>query len=378
MRKKDFIPVFKPSLSIQNKYDVIRSTFRSEISGTSPIVIEFEQDLSKKFERKNVVAVSNGSVALELALRSLDLNEGDEVILPSFTIISCLSAVLRCGATPVFCDVDPLTWCMTFDEMKQKVTMKTKAVLLVHTYGLPAEVLEIEKFCIDNNIFLIEDAAESHGISVGERPCGSFGKISTMSFYANKHITAGEGGAIMTDDDDIFQKLLQMRNLDFKSDSRFQHENLYWNYRLGGLQAALGKSQIKNLEKTIKFKILQGNYYQDLLSDNLNLIQLPLKETQNSLNHYWVFGILIQKPNIRDKVTNELNKLNIQTRPFFWPLHKQEALPEKYKNVEETLKVSEKLGNDGFYIPMGQHVTKKIQEYICENILEIIKKQTFN
>tara|TARA_X000000950_G_C13814670_1_gene619225 strand:+ start:97 stop:1230 length:1134 start_codon:yes stop_codon:yes gene_type:complete len=374
MDNNNFIPVFKPSLSMKNKYDVFRSILKSEISGTSPVVKEFEDDLSTTFDRKYVVTVSNGSVALELAIKSLDLKENDEVIIPSFTIVSCLSAVVRSGATPVFCDVDPFTWCMNLDEIKSKVTKNTKAILVVHTYGLPAEVSEIEKYCLNNKITLIEDAAEAHGITVDERPCGSFGKISTMSFYANKHITAGEGGAVLTNNEDIFNELIQMRNLDFRQDRRFRHDNLYWNYRMGGLQAALGKSQIKDLEKTIKFKIEQGNYYQDLLSDSSDLIQLPLKNNGEHLNHYWVFGILLKKENIKNKVVNELNDLNIQTRPFFWPLHKQDALPEKFKNSSLKLIVSEKLGNDGFYIPMGDHVTKDMQKFISKSILDIVNR----
>lgn len=374
MDNKKFIPVFKPSLSFKNKFDVFKSVLKSEISGTSPIIKEFEQNLSKTFDRKYVVTVSNGSVALDLALKSLNLTENDEVIIPSFTIISCLSAVVRTGATPVFCDVDPLTWCMTLDDVKNKVTDNTKAIVVVHTYGLPAEVQKIEKYCVDNNISLIEDAAEAHGIMVNNRPCGSFGKISTMSFYANKHITAGEGGAVLTDDTEIFKELIQMRNLDFRSDSRFKHDNLYWNYRMGGIQAALGNSQIKNLEKTINFKIKQGNYYQHLLSGNSELLQLPIKNTGENTNHYWVFGILLKKSNIKDRVIKELEELNIQTRPFFWPLHKQDALPEKFKDKNLKLDISEKLGNDGFYIPIGEHVSKDMQKFISKSILNIVEK----
>lgn len=375
MKNKNFIPVFRPSISNKNRFDVLRSLNSSEISGTSNIVKEFEESIAKKFQRKYAVSVSSGSVALDLAFQSKEFKEEDEIILPSFTIISCLSSILRTNAKPIFCDVDKDTWCMTLEEVKKNVTDKTKAILVVHTYGLTAEVKKIEKFCEEKNILLIEDSAEAHGILIDKKPCGSFGLISTMSFYANKHITAGEGGAVLTDDKKVYDKLLQMRNLDFTSEKRFQHDNFYWNYRISGLQAALGKSQINDMDKTIKNKINQGNYYQELLKDQEDLIQLPLKEANGVENNYWVFGILLKKENIREKVTEELYKEGIETRPFFWPLHLQNALLRGNES-NDSLIVSENLGVNGFYIPMGEHVNKKTQKFITSNLINSVNKNS--
>ncbi len=375
MKNKNFIPVFRPSISNKNRFDVLKSLNSSEISGTSNIVKEFEEAIAKKFERKYAVSVSSGSVALDLAFQSKEFKEEDEIILPSFTIISCLSSILRTNAKPIFCDVDKDTWCMTFEEVKKNVTEKTKAILVVHTYGLTAEIKKIEKFCEEKNILLIEDSAEAHGILIDKKPCGSFGLMSTMSFYANKHITAGEGGAVLTDDKNVYDKLLQMRNLDFTSEKRFQHDNFYWNYRISGLQAALGKSQINDMDKTIKNKISQGNYYQELLKDQEDLIQLPLKEANGVQNNYWVFGILLKKENIREKVTEELYKNGIETRPFFWPLHLQKALLRGNESNDRLI-VSENLGVNGFYIPMGEHVNKKTQKFIITTLINSIKKNS--
>ena len=176
------INVFEPTLTFVDKFAVVKSLIKQDISGTSPVVKEFENETAKVFDRKYAVSVSNGSVALDVALQLLNLKKGDEVIVPSFTIISCLSAILRTGATPVFCDVDINSWNMSVDEVEKNFTPKTKAVLMVHLYGLVADASKIMKFCQEKNILLVEDAAEAHGQVEGNKKCGSFGDISTMSF----------------------------------------------------------------------------------------------------------------------------------------------------------------------------------------------------
>tara|TARA_Y100000741_G_scaffold344315_1_gene308810 strand:- start:93 stop:1205 length:1113 start_codon:yes stop_codon:yes gene_type:complete len=363
--------VFEPRISTKDKLSVIKSLMNNNISGTSPIVEDFELSSANVFDRKYAVSVSNGSVALDLAFQLLGLEEGDEVILPSFTIISCLSAVIRAKAKPIFCDVDASSWNMTFDNVKSKITKKTKAILIVHTYGLVCEAEEILNYCSNNGIYLIEDAAEAHGQSIDGKKCGSFGDISTLSFYANKHITTGEGGLLLTDSNRIYENAKEMRNLGFKMENRFQHKELYWNYRLGGLQAALGLSQIDSLERTIKQKQSQGAYYQELLTILGDKVQLPLSNLNNTKNHYWVYGIVLKKENIRSDLVSNLSSKGIQTRPFFWPLHKQEALKELYdENIN--LPVSEFLGENGFYIPIGRHLKRKDQEYIATNLIDCI------
>ncbi len=366
-----FIPVFEPSLSFRDKLSVLRAMNKKNISGTSPIINSFENSLAKEFNSKKAVAVSNGSVAIDLAFQLLNLNKDDEVILPSFTIISCLSAVIRSKAKPIFCDVDRNSWNMTLKNVEEVFTTKTKAVLMVHTYGLTAEAVEIRRFCNENNLLLIEDAAEAHGQEVEGKLCGSFGDISTLSFYANKHMTTGEGGALLINDIKYYENALSMRNLDFDSSRRFQHENFYWNYRLGGLQAALGISQIGSIEKTIKKKIKQGEIYNRVLSNNKNL-ELPLAENLGSKNHYWVYGIVI-KNRSRDDLVSYLSDHGIQTRKFFWPLHLQNALPVEHRDVKE-LVVSEMLGKCGLYIPLGDHLKEKDQVFISDKINSFLNR----
>ncbi len=362
------IRVFEPKLSFKDKISVLQTMQQNFISGTSPTVQEFESALASRFDRKYCVALSNGSVALDVALQLYDFKKDDEVIVPSFTIISCLSAILRTNATPVFCDVDINSWNMTLENIKKVTTKNTKAIILVHLYGLVGEVSKIVKYCNENNIIIIEDAAESHGQEVEGKICGSIGDVSTFSFYANKHITTGEGGAVLTDNKEHFLRLKQMVNLDFESSKRFIHNNLYWNYRLGGLQAALGLSQIKRLEKTITRKIEQANYYDQLFSDLSDYLQLPLREYDGVRNQYWVYGIMLKKPKLKVELTEYLLNNDIETRPFFYPLHLQPVLPQKYKNLNFTPIVSEKLYESGLYIPIGNHLTKKTQKYISNKI----------
>lgn len=368
------IRVFQPWIFIKDYIHLFYALFDKQISGTSKYVLKFENRFKEMHNAKYAVAVSNGSVALDLALNSLSLQKDDEVILPSFTIVSCLSAVIRSGAVPVFCDVSREHWNMTLNDIKRVHTAKTKAILNVHTYGLPSEIKEIKEYCLMNNIYLIEDSAEAHGIKYENQYCGTYGDISTFSFYANKHITSGEGGMVMTNNHDSYKKLLKMRNLDFDNSRRFIHENMYWNYRVGGLQAALGYSQIGSLKKVINNKQKQGKQYAKLLETYSNLFQLPSIKFKNVDNNYWVFGIVLKHPDIRDQLIENLLLAGIETRPFFWPLHLQPFYLDNFEIIERNLSNSEYLGKNGLYLPMGSHITSRKQKIIVNKVVnETIK-----
>ena len=369
------IRVFKPWITFTNSFDVFKAALKKEISGSSIYVKKFETEFSKQHKNMYAVAVSNGSVALDLVLNSLDLNEDDEIIMPSLTIISCLASISRTPAKPIFCDVNFDSWNMTLDNIKEKVTKNTKAILAVHTYGLPCDIEKISEFCTENSITLIEDSSEAHGIFVNDKICGTFGDYATFSFYANKHITAGEGGMILSKDKDNYSKFLQMRNLDFTKINRFKTNNLYWNSRLGGLQAALGYSQIKNktYEKIILKKKKQGYFYNELLSKYSDYFYLPLKQVNDVNNNYWVYGLVLKSPGLRDKLLELLMNDNIESRPFFWPLHQQPSYENNYEEIFH-LPNSEYLGKNGFYIPLGSHMSKKKQKYVVTRLVFNIEK----
>lgn len=362
------IRVFEPRISFSNILEVNKALFKNQISGSSIYVKKFEDEFKKFIGMKHSVAVSNGSVALDLSFQALNLTKDDEVILPSFSIISCLSSIIRSGAKPVFADVSIETSNITLDEIKRVRTKNTKAVLVVHTYGLPADIDQIKDYCTENSLTLIEDAAEAHGMMFEGKYCGSFGDISTFSFYANKHITSGEGGMIMTNSKKIFQTLQQMRNLDFNNERRFVHNKFYWNSRLSGLQAALAYSQIKNISKVIYKKQQQAAIYDSLLSQ-IKEISIPIKSYRGTENNYWVYGIVLKTPNLRDKLIENLYNNGVESRPFFWPLHLQPAYLNSNNAENIELINSEYLGKNGLYLPMGTHINKKIQKKIV-NILE--------
>ena len=370
------IRVFEPWISFSNIVEVNKALFKNQISGSSIYVKKFEDEFKKFIGMEHSVAVSNGSDALDLSFQALNLTKDDEVILPSFSIISCLSSIIRSGAKPVFADVSIETSNITLDEIKRVRTKNTKAVLVVHTYGLPADIDQIKDYCTENSLTLIEDTAEAHGMMFEGKYCGSFGDISTFSFYANKHITSGEGGMIMTNSKKIFQTLQQMRNLDFNNERRFVHNKFYWNSRLSGLQAALAYSQIKNISKVIYKKQQQAAIYDSLLSQ-IKEISIPIKSYKGTENNYWVYGIVLKTPNLRDKLIENLYNNGVESRPFFWPLHLQPAYLNSNNAENIELINSEYLGKNGLYLPMGAHINKKIQKKIVnileKNIEELIK-----
>ena len=370
------IRVFEPWISFSNIVEVNKALFKNQISGSSIYVKKFEDEFKKFIGMEHSVAVSNGSDALDLSFQALNLTKDDEVILPSFSIISCLSSIIRSGAKPVFADVSIETSNITLDEIKRVRTKNTKAVLVVHTYGLPADIDQIKDYCTENSLTLIEDTAEAHGMMFEGKYCGSFGDISTFSFYANKHITSGEGGMIMTNSKKIFQTLQQMRNLDFNNERRFVHNKFYWNSRLSGLQAALAYSQIKNISKVIYKKQQQAAIYDSLLSQ-IKEISIPIKSYRGTENNYWIYGIVLKTPNLRDKLIEHLYNNGVESRPFFWPLHLQPAYLNSNNAENIELINSEYLGKNGLYLPMGAHINKKIQKKIVnileKNIEELIK-----
>ena len=253
--------------------------------------------MSTSVNRKYGIAVANGTAALEVAVRALGIQPGDEVIMPSFTIISCAMAVSKLGAVPVLVDSDLYTWNMNVDEIEEKITAKTKAIMVVHIYGLPVDMHKVMEIAKKHGVKVIEDAAEMHGQTYDGIPCGSFGDISTFSFYPNKHITTGEGGMIVTDDEDLAEKCRVLRNLCFQKEVRYVHEEISDNYRFTNLQAAVGLAQLERLQEFVDRKRKMGAYYTEQFKDMEGVI-LPQEKTACADNIYWVYGMVL-KENIR-------------------------------------------------------------------------------
>ncbi len=374
--KSKFIPVNRPKVFSSDIKHVVKALRENWISGEGPYVKKFETNFAKFHKRKFAISVSNGTAALEVALKSLGLKKGNEVIIPAFSIISTALCVVKNNLKPILVDAEMDTWNMNTNEIIKKINKKTKAIIITHIYGFPVDMKKVLKIAKKKKIFIIEDTAEMIGQKYEKKLCGSFGDISTFSFYANKHITTGEGGMILTNNKKLFEKSKSLKNLCFgEKENRFNHDDIGWNYRLSSLQAAMGISQLKNINYLIRRKREIGKLYYKNLKDNKN-ISIQKLSLKYSKNIYWVFGLLI-KPNKkynRDSVVKKLLKKNIQTRNFFYPMHKQKIFKSK-KTFNKNLKfpISEYLSKNGFYLPSGLGITNKEINYTCKMINAILK-----
>lgn len=366
------IPVNEPLFNSQDKKNLIDCINSGWVSSSGKYLLEFEKKISKMFKRKYVSTVTNGTAALDLAIKSINIKKGDEVLVPTFAIISVILEILRIGAKPIFIDCDPLTWNVKTEDIQKKITKKTKAIIVVHTYGLPADMDPIMKLAKRYKIKVIEDSAELIGQKYFNIPCGSFGDISTFSFYANKHITTGEGGAVLTNKNSYQKKFKYYRNLCFEK-KRFIHRDIGWNLRMTNMQASIGVSQLNRLNKIIEKKISIGNRYNKNLNDLRENLQLPLQETEYAKNIYWVYGVVLKN---NSKLTAEsamrfLKKNKIECRPFFYPLHLQPVVQKIIGKSKKKYPIAEKIYKYGFYLPSGLAITNKQIDYVSNKLKEL-------
>jgi len=367
------IPVNKPILNGNEKNYLIKCIETGWISSEGPYVKQLENQVAARIGRKYGVAVSNGSAALDIAVTALDIGIGDEVILPTFTIISCAAAIVRSGARPVVIDCDPNTWNMDVNIIEEKITKNTKAIMVVHIYGLPVDMDPVLKIAEKHGLIIIEDSAEAIGQNYKSLPCGSFGTISTFSFYPNKHITTGEGGMILSDDKMIAERCRSLRNLCFQRKKRFVHEELGWNYRMSNVQAALGVAQIERLDEFIDRKRHMGYRYTELTKD-IKKLQHPLPRTNYAENIYWVYGLILkdEAPFDADEIRNRLAKFQIGTRPFFWPIHEQPVFRKKNLFSDVSCPVAERIARRGFYLPSGLALTDQEMFQVINALHQVI------
>lgn len=372
----DFIPVNEPLLDGNEKKYLCECIDTGWISSEGPFVKEFEQKMCMTVGRKYGVAVSNGTAALEVAVQALGIGEGDEVIMPTFTIISCAMAVTKLGAVPVLIDSDLFTWNMKTEEIEAKITDKTKAIMIVHLYGLPAAVDDVLALAKKYHLKVIEDAAEMHGQTYRGEPCGSFGDISTFSFYPNKHVTTGEGGMVVTDDEELAQRCRSLRNLCFRQDIRYVHDEISDNYRFTNLQAAVGLAQLERLDKFVERKRVMGSYYTEKLQ-GIEGLRLPIAKTEDADNIYWVYGLVLDETmQIDNKMVQKcLAKKGIGTRTFFWCMHEQPVYQKQGLFHDEKYPNAEYLARKGFYIPSGLALTREQMDRVVIALKEVMEGQ---
>jgi len=370
----NFIPVNEPLLNGNERKYLLECIDTGWISSEGAFVKEFEQKFAARVGRKYGVAVSNGTAALDIAVEALGVGSNDEVIMPTFTIISCIAQIIRSGAKPVLVDSDPITWNMDVSQIEAKITSKTKAIMIVHIFGLPVDVTPIQILAEKYGLKIIEDAAQMHGQIYKGKPCGSFGNLSTFSFYPNKHITTGEGGMIVTDDPVLAENCRSLRNLCFQAEKRFVHDKLGWNYRMTNMQAALGLAQLEKLDKFVTLKRTIGANYNQYLAD-VSGIQQPLAKTNYADNIYWVYGLVLEDsiPFDAEEAMRRLAKKGIGSRPFFWPMHEQPVFQKMGLFEGEQYPVAEHIARRGFYLPSGMALTAKQIKYSAQALKEVLK-----
>ena len=371
---KNFVPVNEPLLDGNEKKYLAECIDTGWISSEGPFVERFEKNFASRVGRKHAIAVTNGTAAIDAAIEAIEIGNGDEVILPAFTIISCILQIVRSGATPVLVDSDPITWNMDVNQIESKITKKTKAIMVVHIYGLPVDMDPVIEICKKHKLKLIEDTAEQIGQFYKNKPCGSFGDISTMSFYSNKHITTGEGGMIFTDDDELAEKCRKLRNMYFQEDKRFVHEKLGWNLRMTNIQASIGVAQLERLDEFVLKKRWIGRKYNELLKE-LDGIQLPLSKTNYAENIYWVYAVVLDDSIELSaaETIKLLSKHNVGSRPFFFPIHQQPVLKKRGLFLDEKYPVAQRLYQRGLYIPSGLALEEKQLEKVASTLKNIIK-----
>ena len=368
----NFIPVNEPLFDGNEKKYLCECIDTGWISSEGPFVRRFEENMASYVGRKFGIAVSSGTAALEAAIVALGLEKGSEVILPAFTIISCAQALTKAGLVPVVVDSKLDTWNMDVEKIEEKITSRTRAIMVVHIYGLPVEMNKILELSQKYGLKIIEDAAEMHGQTYNGKMCGSFGDISIFSFYPNKHVTCGEGGMILTDDEVLAERCRGARNLFFKPERRYVHDEIGSNFRMTNMQAALGVAQLESIEKHLERKRYIGSYYQNAFK-GLEKIQLPIARTEYADNIYWVYGIVLSRKCEFDAITatKKLKELGIGTRTFFYPIHKQPVYLGQGLFRGVSCPNAEYLSERGFYIPCGIGITDEQLERVAEVIISL-------
>lgn len=352
--------------------DCIKEGFLSGTGGR--FVKEFEEKFSHWCGCSYGSATTSGSTALELLLQAMNIGRGDEVIVQSFTNIATCYAIVYNGATPIAADSEPDTWNIDPTKIEKLITKKTKAIMVVHIYGHPVDMNPILKIAKKHGLYVIEDAAEAHGATYYGKKIGSLGDAACFSFYANKIITAGEGGMITTNNKKIYEKAQLLKNLAFSKKKRFFHYHMGHNFRLSNLLAAIGLAQMERADEFVKKKRTLARKYNAILKD-VPGITLPVEKPW-AKNVYWMYGILIgpKYGMTRDKLIKELKKKGIETRQFFIPMHQQPVFKKMGFFKKVRLPVSENLGKRGLYLPSGVNLTDKQIEFVGKTIKELAKK----
>lgn len=358
------IPVCTPSTSKREIKWVLKALKENKISSTGGYVEKFEQEFAKKIGTKYCVAVNSGFSALFLTLCALGIEKGDEVIVPDFTMIATANAVVATGATPIFIDAEWDTCNINPDLIEEKITPQTKAIIPVHLYGHPCQMDKILKIADRYNLFVVEDAAESHGASYKGILTGGLGIAGCFGFYANKIITTGEGGAITTNEEWLAEEIKKLRAYYFTAGTHFWHKKIAWNFRMSSLEAAYGLGQLERWDELIEKRRKNARYYSEHLRE-IGDLELPV-EKEGYKNVYWMYLV---KTRLRDELMKYLEENGIETRTGFIPMHQQPIYKQK-----GYFPIATELGRKTMYLPSSSDLTKKQQDYVIKYVKQFYKE----
>jgi perosamine synthetase len=360
------IPIYKPYFTGRERIYVNECLDSTWISSKGPFIEKFERKFADFIGAKHAISVSNGTVALHLALEALGVGPGDEVIVPTLTYIASVNTIIQCGATPVFVDSLQDTWQIDPSDVLQKITPKTKAVMAVHLYGLPCDMDALTSICKQHNLYLIEDCAEAFGSYYKNQHVGTFGDISTFSFFGNKTITTGEGGMVVARNESVLNKAFHLKNQGVSKEKEYWHDVVAYNYRMTNICAAIGLAQLEDADNILTKKRAIANWYSE------GLQHLPLKthnQIQNTTHSFWMCSILLDKPSLRNSLRAYLKSTGVETRPVFFPSN---AMP--HCKTDDFFPVAEKISSAGINLPSWPGLTKDMTDSICHNISLFFKE----
>jgi perosamine synthetase len=355
------LPVYQPFIGEKEKEYVNECLSSGWISSKGSFVERFECEFASFLGVKHAISVCNGTVALHLALKSVGIGEGDEVIVPSFTYIASVNAISYCGAVPIFCDSELDYWQINPSKIEELITKKTKAILLVHLYGHPCDVEPIRVIAKKHGLVIVEDCAESTGSKYNGEMTGVLGEVSTFSFFGNKTITTGEGGMVATNHDDLAWLARKLKGQGLHENREYWHDVIGYNYRMTNICAALGCAQLESIDEKISRKREIAALYKAELSD------LPLgthKESKLAYHTYWMNSVLLEDWSVRDDLRKHLAMNGIETRPFFWGAH---TMP-MYSRLGAELPITEVLSKSGINLPSYPQLSDEDIVYIAQSI----------
>ena len=367
---RPIIPVCEPTLTGNELKYITQAVETNWISSAGSFIRDFERKFADLSGARYGVACANGTVALHLALATLGLEPGDEVIIPTFTMIATANAVTYCGGRPVLVDAEPCTWNMDLNQVEDRITPRTRAIVPVHTYGHPVDMDSLRQMADRHGLLVFEDAAEAHGARYKGRPVGSLGDAACFSFYGNKIITTGEGGMVTTNNEQIARLAWNLRDHAFSHERHFWHKFVGFNYRMTNMQAAIGLAQTEQLEKFVQMRRANAAYYSSLLAAVPGITTPP--EADWAMNVYWMYGILVDEKAYgmnRDQLRRALAERGIETRTFFIPMHCQPVYFDQYRG--QRFPVAEDLCRCGFYLPSASSLTRAEIERVVRTIREV-------